>query len=45
MFLLLVAAGLVYMTLGDLQEALMLLGFVFAVMGILFIRNARLNEL
>lgn len=34
MFLLLVAGGLVYMMLGDLQEALMLLGFVFVVMGI-----------
>ena len=34
MFLLLVAGGLVYLLLGDLQEALMLLGFVFIVMGI-----------
>jgi P-type Ca2+ transporter type 2C len=34
MFLLLVAGGLVYLLLGDLQEALMLLGFVFVVMGI-----------
>ncbi|OPY50840.1 MAG: putative copper-exporting P-type ATPase A [Methanosaeta sp. PtaU1.Bin060] len=34
MFLLLVAGGIVYMMLGDLQEALMLLGFVFVVMGI-----------
>ncbi len=34
MFLLLVACGLLYLTLGDLEEALMLLGFVFVVMGI-----------
>ena len=32
--MLLVAGGLVYLLLGDLQEALMLLGFVFVVMGI-----------
>ncbi len=34
MFLLLVASGTIYLLLGDLQEALMLLGFVFVVMGI-----------
>jgi Ca2+-transporting ATPase len=34
MFLLLIAAGTVYLLLGDLREALMLLGFVFVVMGI-----------
>ncbi len=34
MFLLLLAAGAIYLTLGDLQEALLLLGFVFVVMGI-----------
>jgi Ca2+-transporting ATPase len=34
MFLLLVACGAIYLVLGDLQEALMLLGFVFVVMGI-----------
>jgi P-type Ca2+ transporter type 2C len=34
MFLLLVAGGVLYLTLGDVQEALMLLGFVFVVMGI-----------
>jgi len=34
MFLLLVAGGLVYMMLGDVQEALMLQGFVLVVMGI-----------
>ncbi|MBN1901228.1 cation-translocating P-type ATPase [Candidatus Sumerlaeota bacterium] len=34
MFLLLVACGGIYLALGDLREALMLLGFVFVVMGI-----------
>jgi hypothetical protein len=34
MFLLLVACGVIYMILGDHEEALMLLGFVFVVMGI-----------
>ena len=34
MFLLLVFAGALYAGLGDLQEAIMLLGFVFVVMGI-----------
>ncbi len=34
MFLLLVACGLIYLVLGDLREALMLLGFVFVVVGI-----------
>jgi Ca2+-transporting ATPase len=34
MFLLLVACGILYLILGDVEEALMLLGFVFVVMGI-----------
>src|SRR5512133_3425377 len=34
MFLLLVVCGAIYLVLGDRQEALMLLGFVFVVMGI-----------
>jgi Ca2+-transporting ATPase len=34
MFLLLVACGVLYLVLGDLHEALMLLGFVFFVMGL-----------
>ncbi|MBE0617938.1 MAG: HAD-IC family P-type ATPase, partial [Proteobacteria bacterium] len=34
MFLLLVACGAVYLVLGDVQEALLLLGFVLVVMGI-----------
>lgn len=34
MFLLLLACGTIYLVLGDIQEALMLLGFVFVVLGI-----------
>lgn len=34
MFLLLLACGTIYLLLGDLQEALMLLSFVFVVLGI-----------
>jgi P-type Ca2+ transporter type 2C len=41
MFLLLVACGVIYMVLGDRQEALMLLGFVFVVMGISFVQQRR----
>lgn len=34
MFILLLACGLLYLFLGDVEEALMLLGFVFVVIGI-----------
>lgn len=34
MFILLIVCGLLYLILGDIQEACMLLGFVFVVMGI-----------
>jgi Ca2+-transporting ATPase len=34
MFLLLVACGVIYLVLGDKEEAIMLMGFVFVVMGI-----------
>ena len=34
MFLLLIACGTLYLVLGDVQEAVMLLGFVFVVIGI-----------
>src|SRR6476646_10955137 len=34
MFLMLLACGTIYLLLGDVQEALMLLGFVFVVLGI-----------
>ncbi|WP_332877106.1 cation-translocating P-type ATPase [Massilia sp. S19_KUP03_FR1] len=41
MFLLLVACGTIYLLLGDRGEALMLLGFVFVVMGITFSQQRR----
>ena len=41
MFLLLVACGIIYLFLGDRNEALMLLGFVFVVMGITFFQQRR----
>ena len=41
MFLLLVGCGAIYMLLGDRTEALMLLGFVFVVMGITFVQERR----
>lgn len=41
MFLLLLAGGLVYLLLGDLQEALMLMGFVLVVMGITFYQERK----
>jgi Ca2+-transporting ATPase len=41
MFLLLLACGAVYLMLGDRQEALMLLGFVFVVMGISLVQQRR----
>ncbi len=34
MFILLVACGIIYLALGDISEAVMLLGFVFVIMGI-----------
>lgn len=41
MFLLLLACGAIYMLLGERQEALMLLCFVFVVMGISFVQQRR----
>ncbi|HHW13336.1 MAG TPA: HAD-IC family P-type ATPase, partial [Firmicutes bacterium] len=41
MFMLLVACGLIYLLLGDVHEALMLLGFVFVVMGITFVQERK----
>ena len=41
MFLLLVACGSIYLLLGDIREALMLLGFVFLVMGITFVQERK----
>jgi P-type Ca2+ transporter type 2C len=41
MFILLVACGTLYLILGDIQEGLMLMGFVFVIMGISSTRSAR----
>jgi Ca2+-transporting ATPase len=41
MFLLLVACGGLYMLMGELSDALMLLGFVFVVMGITIVQERR----
>ena len=41
MFMLLVACGVIYLLLGSRQEALMLLGFVFVVMGITFVQERK----
>ena len=44
MFLLLVACGTLYLALGDLQEGLMLLSFVFVVMGIEFYQEKKTEK-
>ena len=44
MFLLLVACGSLYLVLGDVQEGLMLLGFVFVVMGIEFYQEKKTEK-
>lgn len=44
MFLLLVACGTLYLLLGDVQEGLMLLGFVFVVMGIAFYQEKKTEK-
>jgi len=41
MFLMLVAAGALYLTMGEPADALMLLGFVFVVMGITVVQERR----
>ena len=41
MFLLLLACGTLYLILGDREEALMLLGFVFVVIGITYYQEKR----
>ncbi len=41
MFLLLVACGVIYLFLGEPKEALMLLGFVFVIMGITIVQERR----
>lgn len=44
MFLLLVACGILYLVLGDIQEGLMLLSFVFVVMGIEFYQEKKTEK-
>ncbi|HET6559765.1 MAG TPA: cation-transporting P-type ATPase, partial [Prolixibacteraceae bacterium] len=44
MFLLLVACGALYLMLGDIQEGLMLLGFVVIVMGIEFYQERKTEK-
>jgi Ca2+-transporting ATPase len=44
MFILLVACGSLYLVLGDLQEGLMLLGFVFVIMGIEFFQQKKTEK-
>ena len=44
MFLLLVACGTLYLVLGDIQEGLMLMGFVFVVMGIEFYQERKTEK-
>lgn len=41
MFLLLIASGTIYLVLGDMQEALILLSFVFLIMGITFYQERK----
>lgn len=44
MFLLLVICGTLYMFLGDIQEGIMLLGFVFFIMGIEFYQERKTEK-
>jgi P-type Ca2+ transporter type 2C len=44
MFLLLVACGALYLFLGDIREGIMLLGFVFVVMGIEFYQEKKTEK-
>ena len=44
MFLLLVACGTLYMFLGDIQEGIMLLSFVFVIMGIEFYQEKKTEK-
>ena len=44
MFLLLVACGTLYLVLGDVQEGLMLLAFVFVIMGIEFYQEKKTEK-
>jgi len=44
MFILLVACGSLYMVLGDIQEGVMLLGFVIVIMGIEFFQEKKTEK-
>ncbi len=44
MFLLLIACGTIYLFLGDKSEALMLLGFVFIIIGISIVQEQRTEQ-
>jgi len=44
MFLLLVACGTLYMVMGDIKEGIMLLGFVFMIMGIEFFQEKKTEK-
>ncbi|NDP22452.1 MAG: cation-translocating P-type ATPase [Paludibacter sp.] len=44
MFMLLVACGTLYLVLGDINEGLMLLGFVFVIMGIEFYQEKKTEK-
>ena len=41
MFLLLIACGIIYLILGDLEEALILMFFVFVIVGITFYQERK----
>jgi Ca2+-transporting ATPase len=41
MFLMLIACGILYLLLGDTEEALMLIGFVFVIIGITFYQEQK----
>ena len=44
MFILLVACGTLYVVMGDMKEGLMLLGFVFVIMGIEFFQEKKTEK-
>ncbi len=44
MFLLLIGAGAIYLALGDAHEALVLLGFVFIIMGVTLLQERRTDN-
>ncbi len=44
MFVLLVACGTLYLTLGDVQEGIMLMGFVIVIMGIEFFQERKTEK-